>query len=699
MTKNQNDAIKKLIGYGFKPVPIPYKQKSPVKKGWTQYKATKENIKKDFLHGKPMNVGILNGKASGNIVDIDVDHPTALDFTDMYLPQTGMVFGRKSKPSSHLIYRCDELPKNQKFQSSDGCIIEIRSTGTQTVFPPSTHPTGELIQFEKDGAPSKVDKNILEQACRVITVGTILVENYPEEGVRNDFAMVLSAISLRLFDGDVKNAERFVKKVATLARDEEAKKRANVVDYTAKRMENGEETVGLPTLAGFVGQEVAKDIAKYIGADFRSNANDAIEDLNEEFAFVIVPPSSQIIRERKNKGGHTEFDLLHTHTFKQLISSRWHGQKKLAQAWLDSPKRRTYEGLEFAPQYPTEGKYNLFQGFPVRPAKGDCGLYLDHIKNIICGGNDEYYQYFIAWMANIIQSAEKKIGTAIVIRGNQGTGKSTVFEHFGVLLGGHYKIADNARYISGNFNSHLHDCLLLHLEEAFYAGDKKLEASLKEMITGDTILMEYKGREPLRAKNYARLAITTNSNWAVPAGLEERRFFILEALNDKQQDKAYFGKIAYQMQNGGYEALMDYLMSYQYDPDVLRTVPKTGALLEQKMHSLSREQDWWFNILKNGCLPCQDGWTGVCGTDHMHDDLYQHAKLLGGHYRPSKTALGIFIKRMVPNVAKHRGSYQCSDTFDDTEKETERGHYYAFPSLEECRCSFEEQVGQKIEWD
>lgn len=480
------------------------------------------------------------------------------------------------------------------------------------------------------------------------------------------------------------------------------KSRADVVDYTAERMKRDEPTKGIPTLAELIGEKAVKDIAKYLPLELGNDARDVIEELNNEFGFVVVPPYSQIIRERKNKNGYTEFDLLHINTFKQLIASRWHGQKKLAQVWLDSPMRRTYDGLEFAPQNPTKGKFNLFRGFPVRPLKGDCSLYLDHIKNIICGSNDEYYQYFIAWMADIIQSAEKKPGTAIVIRGNQGTGKSIVFKHFGVLLGGYYKVADNARYISGNFNSHLHDCLLLHLEEAFFAGDKRLEASLKEMITGDTTLMEYKGREPLKAKNYSRLAITTNSNWAVPAGLEERRFFILEALNDKQQNKEYFGKIAKQMQNGGYEALMDYLMNYQYDHEALRTTPKTAALLEQKMQSLSREQDWWFNILKDGSLPRQDGWTGICGTDHLHDDLYQNAKLVGGNYRPSKTKLGIFLKRMVPTIDKPRGSFEYTEIFhedDAVNKTTGYGFYYVFPSLEECRGYFEEQMGQKIEWD
>ncbi len=152
------------------------------------------------------------------------------------------------------------------------------------------------------------------------------------------------------------------------------------------------------------------------------------------------------------------------------------------------------------------------------------------------------------------------------------------------------------------------------------------------MITGDRILMEYKGKEPILAKNYARVVITTNSAWAIPAGLEERRFFVLEAKDTEMQNKAYFAAIAKQLNNGGYEALMHYLMNYKYEEDILRETPKTEALLEQKIHSLSYEEQWWFEMLKSGELPMQDGWTDICGTDHIFRSYYEHAKLAGCRY-------------------------------------------------------------------
>ena len=675
-----NSNILKLIENGYAIVPIPYMKKAPTISGWPKLKITKQNFKKYFPENKKMNIGVMNGKSSGNIVDIDIDSLTALDLAKKYLPETGLIFGRKSKPYSHWVYVCDKLPKTTKFQSSDGCIIEIRANGTQSVWPGSVHPSKEIIDYQSNGDPVKVTKEDLETACKIISIGAILIDNYPAEGLRNDFALTLASLSLRLFKMNTDAAKSFVVKISQLAGDEEYKSRSAIIDYTAKRMKNGEQVVGIPSLKEFIGAYAADDIAKHILTE-DSEEYDAISELNKEYAFVVMPPQAQIIKETLSESGHKDFIFLQISAFKNILGSRWLDNKKLATAWMESPLRRSYTGIEFAPEKPTEDKYNLWQGHPVKSVRGDCSLFLDHIHSIICDSNDEYTHYFISWLANIIRKPEQKPGTAIVIRGKQGTGKSFVFKHFGKLLGAHYKVADNERYISGRFNSHLHDCLLLHLEEAFFAGDKKLEAALKEMITGDQILMEYKGKEPVLAKNYARVVITTNSTWVIPAGLEERRFFVLDAQDHEMQNKEYFSAIATQLNNGGYEALMHYLMNYKYDEADLRDVPKTEALLEQKLQSLNHEQQWWLEVLQKGGLPKQDGWTGICGTRDMFRDYCEHASISGSRYKSAQTKLGMFLKKMVPNIEKRTGSYETIYDDFDNDTTTEKGQYYVLPSL------------------
>lgn len=681
-------------------MPIPFMKKTPITQGWPKLEITEDNFGQYFPKGVQMNVGVINGKRSGNIVDIDIDHPMALNFADIYLPDTEMVFGRKSNPSSHHIYRCDELPKSQKFQSGDGCIIEMRADGTQTVFPPSTHPSGEVISFEKNGDPAKVDKNILEKACRIITVGTVMVENYPEEGERNDFALVLSAIALRLLDCNVKQAKQFVKRVAVLARDEEAESRAKIVDHTAKKMKDNEEIVGLPTLASFIGQEATKDISRYVpSAHEQEEYDDVVTLLNKNYAFVMASPSYLILKETKNYDGVISYELFHERAFKAEMAPYKVGQKSWAKIWMESPKRRKYDGIEFRPQNPSESKYNTFRGFPVKPVKGDCSLILSHIRDVICRGDKEHYAYFMAWFANIVQEPENKYGTCIILRGGQGTGKTTAIQMFGKLLGAYFKVANNDRYLANRFNGHFQDCLLFNAEEAFFAGSKSLVSILKDIITGNTLMIEEKGLKAYETNNFVRIIVSTNEKWAVNAGPHERRFFILDVSGEKANNAEYFDALWHQYKHGGREALMYHLINLDYSNIDLRKIPKTEALLEQKINSMDTKEKWWFEILSRGTLTDKAvGWFTQCGTVEVFDNYQIFASLQRNNYRSISTQIGGFLNTVHPTLTRQRGSYLGID-YNGEQTEKKKGQYYIFPPLDKCRTDFEAYIGQKIEWN
>jgi hypothetical protein len=45
--------------------------------------------------------------------------------------------------------------------------------------------------------------------------------------------------------------------------------------------------------------------------------------------------------------------------------------------------------------------------------------------------------------------------------------------------------------------------------------------------------------------------LTTNEDWAVPAGLEERRWFVLNVGNAQRQNRDYFGALIAELQAGG----------------------------------------------------------------------------------------------------------------------------------------------------
>jgi hypothetical protein len=114
------------------------------------------------FNGVRQNTGVLLGEPSGWLVDVDLDCHEALQTADYFLPDTGSIFGRASTPDSHRLFVANCPTK--KFidpmarDLAKSMLVELRSTGTQTVFPDSAHKeTGEIVEWICDNGPAEVD--------------------------------------------------------------------------------------------------------------------------------------------------------------------------------------------------------------------------------------------------------------------------------------------------------------------------------------------------------------------------------------------------------------------------------------------------------------------------------------------------------------------------------------------------------------
>ena len=148
-----------------------------------------------------------------------------------------------------------------------------------------------------------------------------------------------------------------------------------------------------------------------------------------------------------------------------------------------------------------------------------------------------------AGSAHLFQRPAERIGTSLVLRGKQGTGKTKVGEVFGSLIDRHYLLVDSPRYITGQFNAHLAGCILLQADEGFFAGDRASAGVLKSLVTSSWHMIERKGVDPVQVRNLVRLLVTSEDNWVVPASLEERRFAIFDMGQAAMQNSDYFAAI------------------------------------------------------------------------------------------------------------------------------------------------------------
>ncbi len=421
--------------------------------------------------------------------------------------------------------------------------------------------------------------------------------------------------------------------------------------------------------------------------------------MNETYALVIVGDKTTVLKTEGNEIGFLSVSSFHQWYANQYVY-RNDTKIPLAKYWMSHPQRRQYEGIVFDPsRREVPRHFNLWRGFSVEPRPGDCSKFLAHIRDNVCRGNEDLDNWVVGWLADIVQRPAKKVGASLVLRGPQGVGKTKVGEVFGSLMSAHYALVSDPRFIIGRFNAHLMSLILLHCDEAFWAGDHAAEGKLKDLVTGDHHFVEFKGKEVIRVRNYVRLLVSGNQNWLVPAGFAERRFATLDVGEDHMQDNAYFAAIDAEMDNGGREALLYHLLNFDLTTVNLRTIPKTAALLDQKLSSLDPEQGWWLDLLVRGELPwgCELN-SNFCPSDRLSDRYVRHAGRHGVRRKSIQTQLGIFLTKHVPGLRRHtRGRYFIWTRTGGIKATT--GTTYEFPSLQECRMAFASALQQDFTWD
>lgn len=246
------EAARSFRRRGWMPLPVPFRSKSPGFKDWQHFTTTESDLPLHF-NGQQQNVGVLLGKPSGDLVDVDLDCAEAVALAPLFLLATGATFGRRTRPRSHWLYVALILSKVTFTDPITGNrLVEILTNGQQAIFPGSTHKdTGEPIRWHEEGEPARVDAADLLRAVKVLAAATLLALHWPQQGSRQDAALALAGGLLRAGWRE-DEAARFIEAVCNVARDEETRSRVRTVVDTAAKLKQGAHVTGWPKLAGIV---------------------------------------------------------------------------------------------------------------------------------------------------------------------------------------------------------------------------------------------------------------------------------------------------------------------------------------------------------------------------------------------------------------------------------------------------------------
>lgn len=268
--------------------------------------------------------------------------------------------------------------------------------------------------------------------------------------------------------------------------------------------------------------------------------------------------------------------------------------------------------------------------------------------------------------------------------------------------------------LTGRFNSHLRDVIVLFADEALKPYDKDGESRLKGLITEPRLAYEGKGQDVQTGKNRLHVIMASNEDWLIPTNLDEERRFMLCLANRKRAGQhAWFGKLNDELERGGYSALLwDLLQRGIGDWAPRSRVPMTRGLIDQKLRGMDPLQQWWFNALLAGDPPFETSGEDDCWAlepvrgfrQDAKDSYFAHCRE-NGIRSPGSWGKGndMFfwqgMKKLIPNMRPKLAVAVPDDRPDVKTSADGRAPACELPPLGQCRQTFEALLGANVDWE
>lgn len=359
----------------------------------------------------------------------------------------------------------------------------------------------------------------------------------------------------------------------------------------------------------------AEERKKYMEKQYETNNYDACKEtfelhnfkVNDPVCFCEIVDGEVKIRSREK--------LVQRYENKKYISKDENGEyceMPFIDKWIKDSKIRTYKKMDIYPP-PLEcppDEFNLWTGFAIEksyaPSSGDVEPFLNHIK-VLVNHDDKCFDYFIKYLAQMFQQAGLVIGISLFLIGDQGAGKSILFDMLIAKMMGadkYFMTADPTNRLFGRFSNGRFNRILVNIDETKGKESVANSELMKNAITAETYSHEVKGQDPITVKNFNRFIGTTNNENPVKIEADDRRYVIMTSSSEKIGDKKYFDDLVKYMSNEcNLKAIYEYLMSVDISKvDWKNDRPNTDIYQENKALYIEPFYKFLVNIAKSvGC--------------------------------------------------------------------------------------------------
>jgi hypothetical protein len=367
--------------------------------------------------------------------------------------------------------------------------------------------------------------------------------------------------------------------------------------------------------------EIMNQEYKYFNSDYLMNLKTYQEKKKyfEKFVCKIISPEPCYIFSQEDKISSSRqtyiwsknniLDAFQQFKIEEDILIDKNGKEKkqsFIKKWINDETLKSYNKLDFIPQNIIQNEiqnieneqkiYNLFHGFNSIVKTSYNMEKRKDILNIfkllgreLCGGNDEYFDYLLHFIAHMIQKPNERIPIAFIIKGKQGTGKNVFLSAICNLLDKrNYTISSNPKDFFGDYAEGFYHKLLVNINECEGKDTFEFEGRLKSFISENTITLNAKFMRPITIQNYARLIIFTNKNTPISIDVKsgDRRYVVYQTtdtfLDKRKYNDTFWKKLVEYFEKPEFlAALYDDFNEMKIDDyEFIKNRPITEAYLE-----------------------------------------------------------------------------------------------------------------------
>lgn len=315
------------------------------------------------------------------------------------------------------------------------------------------------------------------------------------------------------------------------------------------------------------------------------------EGLADEWVFVI--DAELFVRRADSKKWTKE-------QWRSAFAGSWEGDIVNA-AFKGKLPVRKFESLVYLPcrsEFPdgeAGGRYNIWRESGVQAVPGDVSVFLDHMEYLF--PDEVERRHVIDYLALLVQNPARKIDFALLVRGDQGTGKSWIGRLMAKIIGSENVVTPSNDEVMSRWTAWTEGSCLAIIEEMMARGRVDMANRLKPIVTDPFLRIEDKNSRIYSIPNHLNLLAFTNHEDALPLEASERRWLVVFSEAHRQDDE-YYAKLFAFLEGAGPSAVKHYLLERDVQLNPKSVAPSTIGKRVMRKRSLSDAEQYLDEMLE-----------------------------------------------------------------------------------------------------